>query len=1417
MYNNKYSDQLLPLITPEMLTRYPDQTCDILNKLIRLAQQSSSGESSGGEPGNLEDIVQTSTSYADGGVNIVTAYLSDGTTQDFQIRNGHKGSQGETGDPGQDATVSVGTTSTLPAGSDATVTNTGTPSAAVFNFGIPKGDKGDTGSTGQAATIAAGTTTTLSPGSSATVTNSGTSSAAVFDFGIPQGDKGDTGAPGADGFSPIATVSKVGDTATITITDENGTTTASVSDGADGQAATITAGTTTTLPAGSSATVTNSGTSSAAIFDFGIPKGDKGDTGNPGSAATISVGSTSTLPAGSSATVTNSGTSSAAVFDFGIPKGDTGAAGPANTLSIGTVQSGATADATITGTSPNQTLNLTLPKGDTGTAATIAAGTTTTLAPGSSATVTNSGTSSAAVFDFGIPQGDKGDTGDAATIAAGTTTTLPAGSSATVTNSGTSSAAVFDFGIPKGADAPLPEVIKHASGTTIELTDAGPGFDSVQLYGDTTQTTYTGKNIINGAYGNQIQLQRCTGASYLNGIQLTRSQASGAAYTSFAIPDGYLGKTLTLSFQKSGATTITAKIFNYVNNQAQQQVAELSTTGGTFTMPASVPADRDGFCVVLYIDNSNGVGTVGSFWDIQLEESNQATSFEPYVGGTASPNPDYHQPVNTATGLQTITAVGKNLWNPVPYKTGYTIAANGTDYALANGAQWEYKGVTPSTEYTLSATASSSAGTIRIHAFDGAGNWIEQITTLSLAANASGSVTFTTPANIGILRWSFFNDASDQQLEKGSSATTYEPYNGRTTTVNLGKNLFDGTYVKYAIGGTDQRQWFSASNCRSMIIPCKPSTTYTVTKFTAGNRFSICDYPTLPTQNILLNKLFVDQNMTTGSVTVTTHADAAYLMVFVSNESVESQVQVEVGSTVTTYAPYFTPIELCKIGTYQDYIYKSGDDWYIHKAIGKETLPTSGYTLWNTHPTACLFYQNVEPTNALFQNGLSTILAESFTTKPQVNDVTTYYNNYGATDRYGLTFKNGTHGVIIQNKDCADATAFHTWIASSPVTIYYTLATSTDTQITNATLISELEALLHLTTCEGNCDITIRAVSPDLPAILDVDYFTWFKGERGEKGDPGKGCPVGTILPFSGSVIPDNYLECDGSAVSRTTYAELYNVIGTTYGSGDGSTTFNLPNLQGRIAVGQDTNDADFDTLGETGGEKTHTLTTSEMPRHQHTIENPYNVTGSNQVMIPETIGTGNKNSSYYNWQPTGYSGGDGAHNNLQPYIVTKYIIKCTDSAAVIAEIVNTQSSSMTDTYSAGYVENNFQAKDSVYTFTKTLSGTSQNWTDTGITNADLPTGTYAMQIEATSGKIGMWNPVYSATIAWQNLVSNDSRTNEILLMHMGHADNGEAPGQRLYLRILQQTGSKAQKLQYAMRLYYNDTTTATFTFRRLI
>lgn len=101
--------------------------------------------------------------------------------------------------------------------------------------------------------------------------------------------------------------------------------------------------------------------------------------------------------------------------------------------------------------------------------------------------------------------------------------------------------------------------------------------------------------------------------------------------------------------------------------------------------------------------------------------------------------------------------------------------------------------------------------------------------------------------------------------------------------------------------------------------------------------------------------------------------------------------------------------------------------------------------------------------------------------------------------------------------------------------------------------------------------------------------------------------PSGMLMPTARvvtapAVIPPGWLLCDGSAVSRTQYAALFAAIGTTYGVGDGNATFNLPNLKGKVIVGQDAAQTEFDGLGESGGFKTHTLVAGEMPIHNHGI-----------------------------------------------------------------------------------------------------------------------------------------------------------------------------------------------------------------------
>jgi len=96
--------------------------------------------------------------------------------------------------------------------------------------------------------------------------------------------------------------------------------------------------------------------------------------------------------------------------------------------------------------------------------------------------------------------------------------------------------------------------------------------------------------------------------------------------------------------------------------------------------------------------------------------------------------------------------------------------------------------------------------------------------------------------------------------------------------------------------------------------------------------------------------------------------------------------------------------------------------------------------------------------------------------------------------------------------------------------------------------------------------------------------------------------PAGMLMPSARSDAPSGWLFCDGSAVSRATYAELFAAVGIQYGAGDGSTTFNLPNLKGRSIVMQDAAQAEFDVLGEAGGAKTVALDSASLPSHNHAV-----------------------------------------------------------------------------------------------------------------------------------------------------------------------------------------------------------------------
>ena len=228
------------------------------------------------------------------------------------------------------------------------------------------------------------------------------------------------------------------------------------------------------------------------------------------------------------------------------------------------------------------------------------------------------------------------------------------------------------------------------------------------------------------------------------------------------------------------------------------------------------------------------------------------------------------------------------------------------------------------------------------------------------------------------------------------------------------------------------------------------------------------------------------------------------------------------------------------------------------------------------------------------------------------------------------------------------------------------IVTLTGTQsLSNKTIASPA----NVSATTGNAAI-IAATGPD--ANIDINLTPKGSGSVLFGGTAPIFIPTGAVVPFAGTSAPTGWILTFGQAVSRTTYAALFAVIGTTYGSGDGSTTFNLPDLRGRVVAGEDdmggtsanrltglSGGVNGDVLGGTGGSESHTLTVDQIPSHNHI--DGYSNGGGGGTYGDATAASAQDMSmsgSSVNHPNTSSTGGDAAHNNVQPTIILNYIIK---------------------------------------------------------------------------------------------------------------------------------------------------------------
>lgn len=182
--------------------------------------------------------------------------------------------------------------------------------------------------------------------------------------------------------------------------------------------------------------------------------------------------------------------------------------------------------------------------------------------------------------------------------------------------------------------------------------------------------------------------------------------------------------------------------------------------------------------------------------------------------------------------------------------------------------------------------------------------------------------------------------------------------------------------------------------------------------------------------------------------------------------------------------------------------------------------------------------------------------------------------------------------------------------------------------------------------------------------------------------------PIGTQVAYGGTVPPTGWLICDGSAVSRTTYAELFKVIGTSYGAGDGSTTFNLPNKKGRVSAGYDSSTPAYNSIGKHVGSNDHfhLLPIGSLQNQDNVAivgsDGNYKDTTVEAAYVRKSDATYSEITSSTNIRKS-YS--DRA-SSIQPTEVDNWIIKAYQSIGVVGKVVNTKTNSDNDTYSCNYI-----------------------------------------------------------------------------------------------------------------------------------
>lgn len=473
---------------------------------------------------------------------------------------------------------------------------------------------------------------------------------------------------------------------------------------------------------------------------------------------------------------------------------------------------------------------------------------------------------------------------------------------------------------------------------------------------------------------------------------------------------------------------------------------------------------------------------------------------------SSTPTPTSPIPVNVVSGDNEINICGKNLFDKDNIVSGYRLDGSGNPSSPASNEFTSGFILVESGATYIRSYGSISAYT-RTCFYD---------RDKSFVSKNDDSQSFTIPSNVKYIRFSEFLTRLDtMQLEKGSSATTYEPYQGANYQVNLGvENLIDinsSSFSTQTINGVtitnNADGSFTLNGTSTGAVSLRVSSivnnlvvgTYTYSPnnsgtLTGGNAISIIYGKNANSSPV---SLLSSGNTTPSTFTTTAKYDESYLYLYVADGRTFTDYifkpQLERGTKANTFQPYgTTPIELNKIGDYQDYIYKNGSKWYLHKEIGKVILNGSEdiarEQIANNHYK--FYIQNISNVDYGDTNYIPKIMSDKLVA---VSRSTLYINTQGITS--------ANNNLQIYTDDTKDMviSEFRTWLESNNIIAYYGITTPTNTEITDATLISQLNALDSAMAFETST--TIAQVNNDAPFLLTYtnigssNYSSNYRGE----------------------------------------------------------------------------------------------------------------------------------------------------------------------------------------------------------------------------------------------------------------------------------------------------------------------------------